>query len=215
MMINLQDLLDDAKCYAQIRQLRWPEGVRCPHCGASLITKQGHDTTQPARQKYRCGACHRYFDDLTGTVLAGHHQPLATWILCLYFMGLNLSNAQIAEELGLNPNDVQRMTEPLRTGIVERQPEPVLSGAVECDEVYVVAGHQGHPGAVKKKTPGPATSPERGTRTGDPGEGEAPGFRDGCAGWSRGDPAAGECPAEDDPATDRDLYRPGSPCAYR
>ena len=71
------------------------------------------------------------------------------------------------------------MTEQLRTGIVERQPEPVLSGAVECDEVYVVAGHKGHPGAVKKKTPGPATSPERGTRTGDSGEGEAPGFRDG------------------------------------
>ena len=157
-MINLQDLLDDAKCYDTLRQLRWPEGVRCPHCAASRITKQGHDTTQPARQKYRCGICLRYFDDLTGTVLAGHHQPLETWILCLYFMGLNLSNAQIAEELGLNPNDVQRMTEQLRTGIVERQPEPVLCGEVECDEVYVIAGHKGNPGAVKKKTPGSAAT---------------------------------------------------------
>jgi len=120
----------------------------------SLITKQGHETTQPARQKYRCGICRRYFDDLTGTVLAGHHQPLETWILCFYFMGLNLSNAQIAEDLGLNPNDVQRMTEQLRTGIVERQPEPVLSGEVECDEVYVIAGHKGNPGAVKKRRRG-------------------------------------------------------------
>ena len=58
-------------------------------------------------------------------------------------MGLNLSNAQIAEELGLNPNDAQRMTEQLRTGIVERQPEPVLSGEVECDEVYVIAAVPG------------------------------------------------------------------------
>ena len=39
------------------------------------------------------------FDDLTGTVLAGHHQPLRVWVLCLYFMGLNLSNRQIAQEL--------------------------------------------------------------------------------------------------------------------
>jgi transposase-like protein len=115
------------------------------------ITKQGRDTTQPARQKYRCLGCLRSFDDLTGTVLAGHPQPLRVWILCLYFMGLNLSNAQIAQELGLNPNDVQRMTEQLREGIVARQPEPVLSGDVECDEVYVVAGHKGHPDAVKKK----------------------------------------------------------------
>ena len=65
-------------------------------------------------------------------------------------MGLNLSNAQIAQELGLNPDDVQRMTEQLREGIVARQPEPVLSGEVECDEVYVVAGHKGHPEAVRR-----------------------------------------------------------------
>ena len=76
---------------------------------------------------------------------------MRVWVLCLYLMGLNLSNAQIAQELGLNPNDVQRMTEQLRQGIVARQLEPVLSGAVECDEVYVVAGHKGHPAAVKKR----------------------------------------------------------------
>ena len=113
------------------------------HCGAAEITKQGRDTTQPARQKYHCECCHRRFDDLTETVLAGRHQPLRIWILCLYFMGLNLSNAQIAQELGLNPDDVQRMTEQLRDGIVARQPEPILVGEVECDEVYVVAGHKG------------------------------------------------------------------------
>jgi hypothetical protein len=66
-------------------------------------------------------------------------------------MGLNLSNQQIAHELGLNKDDVQRMTEQLRDGVVARQPEPRLSGEVECDEVYVVAGHKGHPEAVKKK----------------------------------------------------------------
>ena len=93
-------------------------------------------------------------------------------------MGLNLSNAQIAEELGLNPNDVQRMTEQLRTGIVERQPEPALSGEVECDEVYVIAGHKGHPGAVQKKAPGPAAATQRGARTGHPREGKAADFRD-------------------------------------
>ena len=53
--------------------------------------------------------------------------------------------------MNLNSDDVQRMTEPLREGIVARQPEPVLAGEVECDEVYIVAGHKGHPEAVKKK----------------------------------------------------------------
>jgi lysozyme family protein len=51
------------------------------------------------------------------------------------FMGLNLSNAQIAQELGLNPDNVQQMTKPLRQEIVARPPELILSGEVECDEV--------------------------------------------------------------------------------
>jgi hypothetical protein len=36
-------------------------------------------------------------------------------------MGLNLSNRQIAAELGLNKDDVQRMTAQLRSGIVEKK----------------------------------------------------------------------------------------------
>ena len=72
-------------------------------------------------------------------------------MLCLYFMGLNLSNEQIAQELDLNNDDAQKMTTQLREGIVERKPKVTLSGEVECDEVYVVAGHKGKPEEVKKK----------------------------------------------------------------
>jgi hypothetical protein len=96
-------------------------------------------------------ACSGRFDDLTGTVLAGHHQPLRVWVLCLYFLGLNLSNRQIAAELGLNASDVQVMTEQLRRGFVARTPEVTLTGEVEIDEVYVVAGHKGQPAAVAKR----------------------------------------------------------------
>jgi hypothetical protein len=67
--------------------------------------------------------------------------PLRTWILCLYFMGLNWSNTQIARERDLNKDDVQSMATQLREGIVDRKPAPILEGTVECDEVYVVAGH--------------------------------------------------------------------------
>ena len=83
--------------------------------------------------------------------MAGRHQPLRVWVLCLYFMGLNLSNRQIALELGLSPSDVQAMTEPLRQGLVATAPEVALAGEVEIDEVYVVAGHKGQPAAVAKR----------------------------------------------------------------
>ena len=29
-LVNLPGLMDDAKCFAFVRQRRWPEGVRCP-----------------------------------------------------------------------------------------------------------------------------------------------------------------------------------------
>ena len=150
-VVNIQNLIDDLKCFETVRELRWPQGVTCPHCDSVAITKQGHDSTQPERQRYQCQACQKHFDDLTGTVFAGHHQPLRVWILCLYFLGLNLSNEQIGHALNLDPDDAQMMATQLREGIVERKPVETLSGEVECDEVYVVAGHKGHPEAVKKK----------------------------------------------------------------
>jgi transposase-like protein len=150
-LINLASLIDDDKCYQLIRQHRWPDGVRCPGCASPAVNRDGRDQTQPHRQRYRCKACCGRFDDLTGTILAGHHQPLRVWVLCLYFMGLNLSNLQIAHELDLNEDDAQAMAAALRAGLVARAPAVQLEGVVEIDEVYVVAGHKGNPAAVKKK----------------------------------------------------------------
>lgn len=149
--LNLTYLIDDAKCYETVRQIRWKSGICCPRCCSSRVIKRGKDDTESHRQRYQCKACGAHFDDLTDTIFAGHHQPLRHWILCLYLMGLNLSNQQIAQELNLDKDVVQDMTTQLRQGIVEHQPEVSLSGAVECDEVYVTAGHKGHPEAVRKK----------------------------------------------------------------
>src|ERR687883_433139 len=103
-VVNLSSLIDDAKCYALVR-----------------------------RHRYRCRGCDSRFDDLTGTVLAGHHQPLRVWVLCLYFMGLNLSNRQIAQELDLRETEAQIMTEQLRSGLLAKTPAVRLEGEVEID----------------------------------------------------------------------------------
>jgi transposase-like protein len=150
-LVNLSGLIDDAKCFALVRQHRWPEGARCPACGSASVVRDGFDDTQPQRQRYRCKGCAGRFDDLTGTVLAGHHQPLRVWVLCLYLMGLNLSNRQIARELDLGVSDAQAMTEALRSGLAAKLPPARLAGEVETDEVYVVTGHKGQPAAVAKR----------------------------------------------------------------
>jgi transposase-like protein len=50
-LVNLASLIDDAKCFALVRQHRWPEGVRCPGCGSATVVRHGGDDTQPYRQR--------------------------------------------------------------------------------------------------------------------------------------------------------------------
>jgi transposase-like protein len=150
-LFDIRRIISEDLCYQVVREMRWPDGTICPHCDATHTIKYGKDDKHTARQNYLCKSCNRYFDDLTNTIFAGRHQPLSVWILCLYFMGLNLSNNQISQELNLNKDDTQAMTDQLRGGVVIKKPEPLLSNEVECDEVYVVAGHKGNQEAVRKK----------------------------------------------------------------
>src|SRR2546425_12892733 len=120
--VNIKNLIDDVQCYQTVRELRWPDGVAGPSCAAQHVIKRGCDDAESARQRYECHDCDTRFDDLTDTMFAGHHQPLKVWVLCLYFMGLNVSNEQIAQELALHVSDVQQMTTQLRDGIVKKSP---------------------------------------------------------------------------------------------
>ena len=172
---NLSALLDDAKCFALVRQHRWPDGVHCPSCGSAGVARHGRDDTQPHRQRYRCTACTARFDDLSGTALAGHHRPLRVWVLCLYLMGCTLQPADRAragpQRLGCAGHD--RATAHWAAGA---DAAIALDGEVEIDEVYVVAGHKVSPTAVAKKAawgagagsrahPAGAHSPKRGHRS--------------------------------------------------
>ena len=120
MQINLLKLMGDEACYNLLRELRWEDGVKCPNCQSLDVIKDGKNENHPHRQNYRCHPCLKNFDDLTETVFSGSKLPIKTWVLCLYLMGLNLSNAQISKELDLSLKTAQSMTKKLRAGIVKK-----------------------------------------------------------------------------------------------
>ena len=151
MEISIRSLIDEKKCYEIVRNKRWPEGeTRCVHCKSTKIRNRGFKANTPCR-RYYCNDCDAHFDDLTGTIFAKRHQSLKVWMTTLYLMGLNLSNSQIARELGASHKVIETIANVLRQGISDRLPEEELCDEVEMDEVYVVAGHKGNPEAVKKK----------------------------------------------------------------
>jgi hypothetical protein len=78
----------------------------CPSWASTQVIKRGCDDTEPTRQRYACHDCHTRFDDLTDTIFAGHHQPLKVWVLCLYCMGLHLSNEYMVHERDVDRCDV-------------------------------------------------------------------------------------------------------------
>jgi transposase-like protein len=121
MLLNIRQLMDDAKCFEVVRELRWPEGICGPGCGSRQINKRGFHDHQAHGQRYSCQDCGRQFDDLSGTIFEGHGQSLKTWIECLYLMGLKLSKRQIAAELDLNEDDVQVMASQLREGVMVKK----------------------------------------------------------------------------------------------
>lgn len=120
MQLNILNLISDEKCYNYLRQLRWKNGVFCPHCSCANIVKNGTSSSNPNVHRYKCSACCKGFNDLTQTVFSNSNKPAKTWVMVLYFMGLNLSNSQIAKELNMDIKTAQRMTTQLREGIVKK-----------------------------------------------------------------------------------------------
>ncbi len=49
-MVNIQNLINDARYFETIRSMRWPNGIVCPECGSTHVVKYGHDEIQPERQ---------------------------------------------------------------------------------------------------------------------------------------------------------------------
>jgi len=119
---NSKNLIADVPCYQTVRALRWPDGITCPSCQSKQIMKRGVDDTALARQRSACHDGHQRGDDLTDTMVAGHHQPLKVWMLCLSCMGLHVSHEQSAKALAVNDSEVQQMATQRREGIVKKSP---------------------------------------------------------------------------------------------
>ena len=42
-MLSIHNLIDDARCYEAVRNLRWSDRISCPHCASKEVIKRGFD----------------------------------------------------------------------------------------------------------------------------------------------------------------------------
>ena len=64
-MLRINNLIDEARCYEEIRKMRWKNSIHCPHCTSNKIRKRGKNHRQQECRRYSCENCGRRLDDLT------------------------------------------------------------------------------------------------------------------------------------------------------
>jgi len=85
--ITLTDLMDqfstEDACKTYLRDLRWPDGVRCPRCGNEKV----YTLKQPF--KWQCQKCAKNgyrFSVTSGTIFENTKYPLRTWFQVAYLI---------------------------------------------------------------------------------------------------------------------------------
>ena len=141
-MINIANIIDPKKCYEEIKKVRWKDSVIYPNCESCEVKKSGFNFENKYQQHYKCKTYQKKFDDLIGTVFAKHNLSTPLMVIFFYFLGLNLSNNQIAKELNLKQSTAQNIATTLRGKILENKPKTKIEDKAEIDEVYVVSGHK-------------------------------------------------------------------------
>jgi transposase-like protein len=122
---------DEKAAREYLESARWPQGVRCIHCGGDDVWKIRDGAL------YTCKSCRKQSTIRTGTVMEGSHIKLQCWIYAMYLMTVSrkgISSIQLAKELGITQKSAWFMAHRLRESC---QSGAMLSGTVEIDETYI------------------------------------------------------------------------------
>lgn len=143
--MNLPDLIEqfrsEDKCREYLEDLRWPNGVRCPRCGDSSVSRI------EKRNQWECNgtSCRYQFSVTAGTVFHDSHLPLWKWFLAIYLIGESkkgISAKQLQRTLGVSYKTAWYLGHRVRAAMEEDSPVP-LRGIVEIDETWIGGRRRG------------------------------------------------------------------------
>ena len=90
-----QEFSTEEKCRNHLAEIRWPNGVICPHCnGYERINKL------KARPLWWCGDCQKQFSVKVGTIFEGSPVSLQKWFIAIW--------ALTSDKQGINSHQLQK-----------------------------------------------------------------------------------------------------------
>src|SRR5215475_5044573 len=144
-------LQDGRKAADYLRQLRWPDGVKCPRCGSDAV--EPRERCDNGLQRFNCVPCavrwgqqFAMFTDWTGSIFEESKLRPLEWLLVMGLWQLKLNATEIAAAADIQARTAQRCINLLDGGIYETYhlaPSRQLENQVEPDECYQSAGSTG------------------------------------------------------------------------
>lgn len=123
-------------CENYLKEIRWAEGFRCPHCGSQ------NEPWTTNRDLMHCRDCQGQTSVTAGTIFEGTRKPLRTWFLAMWFITSQkqgVSALGIQRTLGLGSYQTAwAWFHKIRRAMVSPGRNR-LTGMVEVDETYVGA----------------------------------------------------------------------------
>jgi transposase-like protein len=135
--VNLINLIErygnEGKCRAYLEELRWPNGIACPRCGSTSISRVLD------RDQFDCNSCRYQFSVTSGTTFHDSHLPLWKWFATIYLMiesKKGISSNQVKRTIGVSYKTAWYLCHRVRNAMTEARPK-LLREIVEVDETFV------------------------------------------------------------------------------
>ena len=149
----------DEKARRYLEEIRWPNGVVCPHCKNAdqkrIWEIQSNEAAKIRAGLYQCAECKKQFTVTVGTIFEDSHIPLRKWLVAWYLLCSSkkgVSSLQIQRMLGLGSyRTALFMMHRIRYALAHPAFTGMLKGVVEVDETYV--GGRTHGRGTGKGTP--------------------------------------------------------------
>ncbi len=120
-------------CVQFVAKMRWPDGIRCPHCDCDKVYYIR------TRRIWKCKECRKQIYPKTGTIFQDSHIELDKWLPAMWMatcMKNGVSSHELGRTLGVTQKTAWYMLGRLRLAMQMTSGDK-LKGEVEVDETFI------------------------------------------------------------------------------
>ncbi len=124
---------DEQSAIDHLREIRWKDGVYCPHCGSDKIYYFSDN------KNHKCGDCRKRFSIKVGSIFEDSKLPLRKWFMAIWLITSHkkgISSVQLAKDIGVTQKSAWFMLHRLRHAAQAKSFTRPLTDEVEADETY-------------------------------------------------------------------------------